>query len=470
MSMGSDKMQLEKKKITKKLTEGNIYLNLLLYALPLITSHMLTQAYSTVDGIIAGKFIGEFALGSISATSPIETLVFGLFQGFALGFSIYISHLFGKGDFSTIKRDVVNMIMFIGVISVGISVLLLYFQDPLMNYLNVDAELREEAKKYFTVYTMGYVIFNINQILVNSLHALGITFFSMYVSLMSAFLNIGGNLLMVLVFNMGVEGLAISTLLSSLMSTVVYSVLLRRAFRELGGEKISYRFDFSCVKRSFRYSAPAAIQQISFHGVSFIISPSINILGAAATTGYNVCTRLHSLCTTSLWGISSAFACYTGQSAGEGNTQKIRRGVRIGFWMTCLMILPFVAVFSIFGDPIASMFFPNGYEGEALSYAVRYAHIYLPFAYIQLIQHFYHTYMRSLGQVSVVLGITVVGSIIRIVGTLLLTPVIGLDGAFLAQFIGWAIDSMISFAIYFFRYRTDTHLHRVLAFQNSSDH
>lgn len=458
------KMQLRKKKITKNLTEGNVYLNLLLYALPLIASNMLAQAYSTVDGIIAGKFIDEFALGAISATGSVETLLHGLFSGFALGFSIYISHLFGKGDFSTIKRDVVNMIKFIGVISVGVSVLVLSFQDPLMRYLNVDSELYEDAKKYFTVYAMGYVIYYINQILVNSLHALGITFFSMYVSLMSALLNVGGNLLMVLVFDMGVEGLAIATVLSSLASTVVYSVLLRWAFRDLGGEKVSYRFSFSCVKRSFRYAAPAAVQQLSFHGVSFIISPSINILGAAVTTGYNVCNRLYTFCTMSLWGITSAFACYTGQSAGEGNTRKIRRGVRIGFWMTCVTILPFVAVFSIFGGPIASMFFPRDYAGEALSYAVRYAHIYLPFVYIQLIQHFYHTYMRSLGQISVVLGITIIGSIVRIVGTLLLTPAMGLDGVFLAQIFGWVIDSIISVTIYFFRYRTDSHLRRLLAY------
>ena len=142
----------------------------------------------------------------------------------------------------------------------------------------------------------------------------------------------------------------------------------------------------------------------------------------------------------------------------------------MGFVMTCVTVLPFVTVFSIFGSPIASMFFPTGYEGEALSYAVRYSHIYLPFVYIQLIQHFYHSYLRSLGQVNVVLWLTVIGSVVRIIGTLLLTPVIGLDGVFLAQIFGWAIDSIISFIIYFFRYRTDNHLHRVLACQYISNH
>lgn len=463
-------MQFGKKIITKNLTEGNIYLNLLFYALPLIVSNMLASAYSTVDGIIAGRFIDEFALGAISATGSVDSLLTGLFQGFAVGFSIYISHLFGKGDYSAIKRDTVNMIIFIGAISVGVSALVLFFQNDLMRYLNVAPELFADAKKYFIIYAMGYVVFFINLFLVNSLYALGITFFSLYVTLISALLNIAGNLVTVLVFGMGVEGLAIATVLSSLVSTVVYSVLLCRAFRELGGEKTSYRFSFSCVKHSFRYAVPAAIQNLSFHGVSFIISPAINALGAVVTTEYNICNRLYALCTMSLWGIASAFACYTAQSAGEGNIQKIRRGVWIGFWMTWVTVLPFVAVFSAFGGPIASIFFPKGYEGEALSHAVRYAHVYLPFVVsVQLIQHFYHTYLRSLGRVSVVLGITVTGSVVRVAITLLLTPVIGLDGVFLAQLLGWAIDSIISFILYFFRYRTDSHLKRVLVSQHISD-
>lgn len=452
-----------KKAITKKLTEGNICKNLLLYALPLIASSMLSHAYSTVDGIIAGKFIGEFALGAISATGSVEMLLSGLFYGFALGFSIYVSHLFGKGDHSTIRRDIISMILVVGVVSLGISGLVISFRDPLMRYLKVDPLLYADARRYFTVYAMGYVIYYVNHILVNSLQALGVTFFSFYVSLMSALLNIGGNLLAVLVFDWGVAGLALSTLLSSAAATVVYVFLLCRAFREMPGERVPFRFSFSCVFNSFRYSVPAAIQQLSYHGVGFLISPSINAISAAATTGYNVCNRLYSLCTISLWAIASAFACYTGQSAGEGSTEKIRRGVRIGFLMTAGMLLPFVAVFSICGGPIASLFFPEGYTGESYLYAVRYAHIFLPFVYVQMFHHFYHTYLRSLGRVSVVLIITAIGSVARIVATLLLTPVLGLDGVFLGQIIGWLLDSIVSFGLYFFRYRTTEHLNRVLA-------
>ena len=146
-----------KKKITKNLTEGNIYKNFLLYALPLIGSAMLGQAYSTVDGMIAGKFISEHALGAISATGSVDLLLFGLFHGFAMGFSIYVSHLFGKSDYATIKRDVISMVLFISAVTLAASGLVIGFRDPLMRYLKVDAVLYEAARRYFTVYAMGYI-------------------------------------------------------------------------------------------------------------------------------------------------------------------------------------------------------------------------------------------------------------------------------------------------------------------------
>ena len=91
-------------KIAKRLTEGNVYKSLMLYSLPLILSSVLSLAYSTVDGIIAGKFIGEYSLGAISAADSFATLFNSLFSGFCAGFAIYVSHLFGEGSFSAIKK------------------------------------------------------------------------------------------------------------------------------------------------------------------------------------------------------------------------------------------------------------------------------------------------------------------------------------------------------------------------------
>ena len=178
-------------KTARNLTEGNIAKNLIIFAIPLILSSMLSQAYSTVDAIIAGKFISEHALGAISATSSFDILFTSLITGIAGGFSIYSSQLFGKGDFAGIKRDVGGMALFVALLAAIFTVFSIIFRDSIMDYLKVDPILREDAELYFTVYTIGFVVYYVNQLLVAVLHSLGITSFSFYVTLMSALLNVG---------------------------------------------------------------------------------------------------------------------------------------------------------------------------------------------------------------------------------------------------------------------------------------
>lgn len=449
-------------KNTKNLSEGNIYVNLLLYSIPLILSSILSHAYSTVDSVIAGKFISEFAVGAISATTSYEVLFTSFVRGIAGGFSIYISQQFGRGNFAAIKRDIIGMTAFVTLIAVFVGALSIAFCNPIMDFLNIDPVIRTDAVIYFTIYHLGLAIFYINHLLVSVLHALGITAFSFHVSLISAILNVAGNLLTVVVFDMGIAGLALSTLVSALAASVVYLISLKKAFAEMPCEKVSLRPDFSCVKSSLRYTLPHALQLLSFHGVTLLIAPAINVLGAEATTGYSIANQIYSLGTISLWAYASAFGCYTGQCVGGKDVSKIRRGVRVGFWMNCVIVLPFVLTIVLFAKPFTALFFPSDYAGEAFWHAVRYAQIFFPFIYVQLIGHFFHTYMRSLGRVNVVLWITLIGSAVRVVGALILVPVLELDGAFIAQILSWGIDAVVCCVIFFFRYRTQEHLLRIV--------
>jgi Na+-driven multidrug efflux pump len=300
--------------------------------------------------MIAGKCIDAFALGAISATSSFNVLINAMFIGIAEGFTIYVSQLFGKGNFVSIKRGIVSMTWFVGALSVLVSVLVIVLCDPILNYLNVDPLLREEAKRYFIIYALGYAVFFVNMFWVRTLYALGITSFSLYISVLSAVLNVGGNLLTVLVFDLGVAGLAISTLFSSLAASVCYIMMLRRAFHEMPTENLSYRFSISLVRRTLRFSMPVAIQKMAFLGISFVIAPAINALGAAATTGYGVANQLYNIGTMTIWAATSAFSCYTAQCVGEGDTKKIRRGVRVGLEINGALLLPVVLGISVLAD------------------------------------------------------------------------------------------------------------------------
>ena len=449
-------------RMTKNITEGNIYKNYLLYAFPLIITSLLSSLYSTIDAVIAGKFISEHALGAISATNSFDILFQSFFNGFACGFSVYIAQLFGKGKFASIKRDVIGMIGFISVISIIVSVSAIIFRTPIMEYLKIDAVLKKDAEIYFMIYTAGYIFMFVNMILLRTLYALGTTSFSVFVSMASALTNIGGNLLVVLVFDMGVAGLAITTLFSIFSTTVAYVIMLAKACRELKCEKEPYCFSFKCIKTSLSYTLPAAIQKLSFHATGFFVAPAINGLGPDATTGYAVMNRMYNICAQSFWNMCSAVDCHTAQSAGEGDCKKIRHGLFAGFWMNIAALSPFVLIFIFFAKPLASIFFPSGYTGLAFTYAVRFFEVYALFLYTNMIGHLMHSYMRSIGCVNTVLVITLFGSAVKIAATLLLVPHFQMDGVYIGQALSWVADGTLSVILYLALYHRKQDIQKII--------
>lgn len=455
-------------KVTKDLTTGNIYKNFILFTLPLIGSSLLSSAYSTVDAMIAGKFISEHALGAINATGSFDMLFHAFFDGFAEGFAVFVALLFGKKNFARMKNNILQMLLFLMGLLLVISTASILLRGPIMDFLQVDPVLRADAEIYFIIYTSGYLIIYINFALVHILQALGITSVSFYISLISAVLNIGGNLLTVLVFRMGVAGLAISTLTSALAATVVYLWMLRRAFRELPSEGERFRFSFACVGQSIRYTLPAAVQKVAYHGVGFLVAPSINGLGANATSGYTVSNRIIHMCSNSFWCASRVLGCYTAQCVGAGKHEKIRRGLFANLALCFVLTLPVVLVFSCFAQPSCSLFFPNDYVGEAYQHAVRFAVFYLPFLFINMVGHWLHTYLRGLGAMSVVFGVSLLGSVARLAATLLMVPDMRMEGVFVAILIGWCADSLVSLVLYLLFYRTNKQILRATGHRDAT--
>ena len=446
----------------KNLTEGNIYKNYLQYAAPLILSSILISLYNTVDAVIAGKFISEHALGAISATSSFDTLLNAFFTGFACGFSVYIAQLFGKGDHVAVKRNVVNMVAFIAALSVVVTVLSILFRGHILDYLNIDPVLRKDAETYFVIFTASHVASFVNMILLRTLYALGVTSFSLLTSVLSAVINIVGNLVVVLVLDWGVAGLAFSTVLSVLAATGIYFYMVAKAFRELGSEKVVYRLSLADVKASLGYALPTAMQKMAFHATGIFFAPALNGLGADATTGYSVMSKLYNFCGKSFWNMCAAVDCHTAQAVGMGNVQKVRRGLTVGLWMNIAALTPFVLLFTIFAEPLALIFFPDGYRGLALEYAVRFFEVYSIFLYVNMIGHLMHSYMRSIGRVTTVLWVTIFGSFVRVVATLLLIPLMHMDGVYLGLVLSWAADGMLSVILYFSLYHKEEKLRKVI--------
>ncbi len=448
-------MLKNKKRNTKDLTEGNIYKNFILYVIPLILAALLSQAYSTIDSVIAGKYIGDYALGAIGAAGSLSTFLSTLFSGFSVGFSIYVARLFGRKEYARLKTDVINVMLFIfgGLLLVGLLCVL--FCKPILAFLRVDGAIYTDAMIYFCITKAGFFIIVGNTALIHVLHALGVTGYSFYMSLLSAVLNVMGNLVSVILLDLGIAGVALSTVLSAAVVMAFYIKKLADCYKELPSEKACFRFRLSSVKDSLRYSLPVCLQQASMYFAGLVLSPMINGLGAAATTGYAVSERFSSVCATVYQNSSKVVSNYTAQSIGAGKTDRIRKGLFAGLVQSFLLVSPVLLACIFFARPIASIFFTDGYSGEALAYAVRFATLFLPLIVFNLVNNLMHCFFRGMGALGTLILSTAFGSAVRMLLTFLLVPAMHIDGIFLGWAAGWVAEAVLCFFIYLFRYRNE---------------
>ncbi len=433
----------------KDLTTGNIYKNFILFAFPMVLSGLLTQAYATIDTVIAGKYLGETGLAAVGATAPLITFVSSTFWGLSVGFAVYIANLFGSKQYARIKNAIfTGSVTFFSLI-LAISLVLIVFRGPLYSFLKIDSLTLSDADIYFTVYVAGlaFIISNTFNLLI--MNSFGISTFPFVMSLLSAGLNIFGNIFTIVVLGWGVLGVAVASVASALIVDICYIFKYRACFREMGvsGEKM--RFTGGDLSSSVNYVLPNTLQQMTMYASGFLISPLVNSIGQSATAAYTVIYRIYEINASVYQNSSKTVANYIAQANGGGKKELFKKGVRVGLVQAFLFALPLVLVCSIFSEELARLFFEKDADTVSVSYAVTFLRIYLPFIAVNVVANLFHAFFRGLGEKSPLIIATFAGSAVRVLVTFLLIKPLGMNGMFIGWSVSWAADAIVGIIYYF---------------------
>ena len=137
----------------KNLTEGNIYKTFLLFAVPLILAGFLSQAYSIIDTIVAGRILNYNGLAAIGATSAFIQFFSSIFWGYGVGFSIFIARLFGAKEYKKLKTAIYINYSITAAVIIFLSVVIVFIKAPVLNLLAVDNLIKRDAGEYFCIYS-----------------------------------------------------------------------------------------------------------------------------------------------------------------------------------------------------------------------------------------------------------------------------------------------------------------------------
>lgn len=432
----------------KNLTQGSIYKNFILFALPLVLSAFLSQGYNLVDNIIAGKYLGDVGLAATGATSPFISFCSSLFWGFSTGSSIYVAMLFGADEYPSIKCGIFySTIILIGT-SVLFSIAVIFLGDGLLHLLRVDPSIQSSAKTYLCIYMAGFFLILLNNHFVQNMYSLGISTFPFVMSLLSAILNIFGNIFAIRVLNIGVAGIAVATVFSALVVNILYLLKFRKCFKELNISKTKLTWSTKALKKISVFSIPTTFQQAIMYTVNLLVSPIVNGLGSAASASFTVVMRIYDTNACVYQNSSKTVSTYTAQSIGAGNIGNLKKGVMVGLLQGVIFLSVPLLICTVFAKPVCGMFFPTGYSGEALNLSVMFSRYFLPFIIFNTVNNLFHSFYRGVGSAKFLLILTALGSVSRIIFTFIFANFYGMKGVFIAWVLAWICEAVVALIIY----------------------
>ena len=301
------------------MTEGVIWKQLLLFALPLLLGNLFQQFYNTVDSIVVGNYIGPNALAAVGASTPIVNLMVGLFTGLGTGAGVVIAQFFGAKDEKGVHDGVHTTIalclvagVVMGFIGVGLS-------PAILRLLDTPAEIMEGSVTYLQIYFMGVIALMIYNMGSGILRAIGDSRTPLYFLMVSSVVNIVLDLVFVINVQMGVAGVAWATLIAQVISAglvLIRLITTKECYRLILKD---IRFHKHALLETIRIGLPGGIQNAVVSFSNLIVQYNINSFGAAAVAGCSAYTKIDGFAVLPVMSFSMAVTTFTGQNVGARN-------------------------------------------------------------------------------------------------------------------------------------------------------
>ena len=432
----------------KNLTEGNIYKSFILFAIPIVLSGIMSQGFNVINSAIAGKYLGEAGRAAIGCTAGFISFLSSFLWGYASGVSLRIAILFGAKDYEGIKRCYRTNLIVISSVAFSLSLICILFIDPIFSFLKVDPSIMEDARSYFIIVVLSNFLLVLPVFYVKFFQALGASGYPFKVSIITTVLGIGLRVVSVVLLGMGVNGIAVASTLATVVGLVFYYRKASLCFKELNAVG-GVLFDKEELRYSFRLGAPIALQQLVMYFSNFIISPSVNVLGKSATAAYSVAQQMYDINAAIYQNSALSVMNYTAQSVGAKKYDNLKKGVKVGLLQGVIFLTPVLLLTILLAQPICSLFFEDGYVGESLELSLVFVRVFLPFVFFNVINNLFHNFFRGVKEVNAVFAFTAIGSVARIIATLILAPRFGMTGVYSGWVFSWIFEAILITTAYF---------------------
>lgn len=316
---------MKKNKYEIDMCNGSIMDKLISFSLPLMLSGILQLMFNAVDIVVVGRFSGSQALAAVGSTTALINIFTNLFIGISLGANVLAARFYASGrekEMSETVHTAITLALISGIIMAGVGLLLAKLALELMG---TPSDVIELSTLYMRIYFCGMPFFMLYNYGAAILRAVGDTKRPLIFLIISGVANAGLNMILVIIFHMGVAGVGIGTVISQLISCIL---VLRCLYKSEGCYQLRFsklRIQKVYLRQIFQVGIPAGIQSTVINFSNALLQSSVNSFGSTAMAGYTAANNILGFLYVSVNAVTQACMSFTSQNYGVGKYKRMDR-------------------------------------------------------------------------------------------------------------------------------------------------
>ena len=430
----------------KDLTTGHEGKSIFFFAMPMLIGSLFQQLYNTADSIIVGRFIGKEAMAAVSGANPIMFLLVAALMGVSLGFSILVSQFYGSGDLKKVKAtiDTTYILLFIG--SILISILGIVFGGPMLKLMNTPESVFAQSKLYLTIIFSG-ILFSAGYNSVSAiLRGLGDSVTPLYFLIIATILNIVLDLTFIVVLRMGVEGVALATIMAQAVSFIISIIYLNKKHEVLKFKIKEIVYDNKIFKDGLRLGLPSGVQQMLFSIGNMALQFLVNSYGTSAMAAFGAGLRIENFISLPIMNLGSAVSTFVAQNIGAGENERVKKGIRESIKMTLVLAVTVIALILLFRENLIALF---NTDKDVIKIGSSYLFIIGPFFLFIGTSFVLSSAMKGAGDSMFALISSIVSLWLgRLPASYMLSKFFGTDGIWMGIPFGWTLGLIVTVIYY----------------------
>ena len=338
------------------MTEGSPWQKIVLFAVPMLVGNIAQQLYNTVDSVVVGKYVGDNALAAVGSAGPILNLLIVLFVGISVGAGIMVSQNFGAKEREKLSVTIGNCMTLTAIATLFVMVVASVVARPLLELLGTPESIIDWCHSYLLILFIGSIGLAYYNILGGVLRGLGDSVSALAYLLVSTVINIVLDLLFVAKMGMGVNGVALATVIAQAISALLCLLRLMK-MKELFDINAGYmKLKKKYTKKIIWLGLPSGVTQAIFSMAMIVVQSLTNSFGEMFIAANVIVMRVDGFAMMPNFSFGTAMTTYAGQNVGAKRLDRVEQGAKQGTFIAIATSAVITSLILLFGKALMGIF------------------------------------------------------------------------------------------------------------------